>query len=67
MEALEMIDQREVARMLGVGWTTVRNWRHSGAGPLAIKLNRCVRYRRRDVEAWVSSKELSGPSPEAAQ
>ena len=43
----------EVAEMLGVPVGTLANWRYQGRGPAFVKVGRHVRYRRRDVVAWI--------------
>jgi prophage regulatory protein len=50
----EMLTEPEVARLLGVSLSTVKRLRASGEGPPVIKVGkRAIRYRRRDVEAWL--------------
>jgi excisionase family DNA binding protein len=43
--------------------STVRYWRHIGAGPRSMKVGRRVLYRREDVETWLASKYDAGARP----
>jgi excisionase family DNA binding protein len=54
--AQEFLSPVELADYLGVPVATVYGWRHFGTGPVGSKLGRHVRYRRSDVDAWVSSQ-----------
>lgn len=47
---------REVADYLGYSIGTLRNWRSQGRGPRFIGRKDGVRYRWRDVEAWLDQK-----------
>ena len=41
---------------------TLAQWRYLGRGPAYLKLEGHVRYRRSDVEAWLSSCERGAVS-----
>ena len=45
----------EVAELLGVGVTTLRDWRREGRGPRYWQEGAVIRYRETDVEAWEKS------------
>lgn len=45
----------DVAAYLGIPVGTVYQWRHKGTGPAGMRVGRHVRYRRRDVEAWLDA------------
>lgn len=55
---------QEVAEYLGVPVRTVYSWRQTGAGPRGFRVGRHVRYRRADVDAWLS-EQADAPSPAA--
>jgi len=38
---------------------TLRQWRYRGCGPVYIKVNGKVRYRRSDVEAWLDANTIT--------
>lgn len=46
----------QLAEYLGVPLATVYRWRTRGGGPRGVKVGRHVRYRDRDVEAWLESQ-----------
>ncbi|MFI0533553.1 helix-turn-helix transcriptional regulator [Streptomyces scabiei] len=51
----------ELATELGVSTKTLMNWRWQGVGPRYVKLtpgrSGRIRYRRRDVNAWLAASE----------
>ncbi|MGN7725218.1 helix-turn-helix transcriptional regulator [Luteimonas sp. 22616] len=52
----DLLNEKEVATMLGIATGTVRNWRSLRIGPTYVKLGkRAVRYRRVDVESFITS------------
>lgn len=54
---MELVPQREVARLLGVKTKTLEKWRWVGEGPPYVKVNgHLVRYELDDVEAWLNSQ-----------
>jgi excisionase family DNA binding protein len=46
----------EVAAYLQVPPKTLHRWRSVGEGPPALKVGRHLRYRWRDVEAWLQTR-----------
>lgn len=51
-----LLGPRDIAAWLDVPLQTVYAWRHRGEGPPGLKVGRHVRYRRKDVEAWLESQ-----------
>jgi hypothetical protein len=49
-----LICEREAAQLLGVSVALLRKQRYLGTGCPYVKLNRIVRYRLEDIEAYVS-------------
>jgi excisionase family DNA binding protein len=49
----ELLSPQDLASYLGVPVTTLYTWRHRSQGPPGLRVGRHLRYRRRDVEAWV--------------
>ena len=47
----------EVAARLGIAPQTLAVWRLKGIGPPFIKMNRAVRYRPEDIEAFISGNQ----------
>ena len=50
-----LLDQNEVAVMLGVSPKTLEYWRWKKVGPKFLKVGRLVRYRVSDVESYIKS------------
>lgn len=57
----DWLTAREVGALAGFSVKTLANWRSQKIGPRYIKLSPGrggrIRYRRRDVEAWLSSEQ----------
>ncbi len=65
-----LLGQREAAALIGVSERTLECWRWRGGGPPFVKISRrAVRYRRPDIQQWVSERiqrstsEELGPAP----
>lgn len=50
------LSPQQLADYVGVPVATVYRWRYEGTGPRGIKVGKHVRYRRRDVEAWLETR-----------
>lgn len=55
----ELFDQSALAALLNRSESTLEKWRVRGEGPAFIKAGRSVRYRRRDVDAWLTASTVS--------
>lgn len=51
-----LITINQLAELLGVTASTIRNWRSQGEGPPATKVCGALRWRIEDVAAWVESR-----------
>jgi excisionase family DNA binding protein len=49
----EFFSPQTLADFLEVPIATVYRWRNHGDGPPGFRAGRHVRYRRRDVDAWI--------------
>jgi len=69
MERLdELLSPQDLAGYLDVPVKTVYRWRHRGLGPAGFRVGRHVRYRRSDVEEWISAQlEYSASNLRAAR
>ena len=56
-EALDLMEPKEVAELLGVTEGTLVNWRTKGRGPRYIKSGKAVKYRRAAVAEWIMEQE----------
>ena len=65
----EFLTETALADRLALSRRTLQMWRHKGGGPRFVKMGGAVRYRWRDVEAWLaeqSREHTSDPGPQAA-
>lgn len=51
-----MFTTEKAAEYLGLRKTTLEAWRCRGGGPLFVKMNKAVRYRREDLDRFLDSK-----------
>jgi excisionase family DNA binding protein len=51
----ENMTTTEAADHLNVKPSTLEQWRWQGKGPRFVKMGRCVRYRRADLDAFAES------------
>lgn len=52
----EYLTTRAAAEVLSVTESTLEQWRWQGRGPVFIKMNRVVRYRKEDLQAFVDAR-----------
>ncbi len=58
-----LMDEREAANLLCYSIRALQNWRYRGGGPLFVKVSgRSVRYRRRDLLAWIDERTVAHTS-----
>ncbi|WP_321855565.1 helix-turn-helix domain-containing protein [Paraburkholderia tropica] len=56
-----LLTDEEAAALLGTSVNTLANWRATRRYPLPfVKVGRLVRYRRTDIEAFITSNLVSG-------
>ena len=53
-----LLDTAEAASLLRVKPSTLEFWRRKGKGPITVKLVRAVRYRRTDLDAFLSASTV---------
>ncbi len=62
-----LMTEAEAAEILCYSVRALQNWRVRGGGPKFIKVSsRSVRYRRRDLLAWIDQRTRNHTSEEAA-
>lgn len=60
-----LINENEAAAFLGYTVRALQNWRVRGGGPKFVKVSaRSIRYRRRDLIAWIERLTRSSTSDE---
>lgn len=52
----DLLTVRQLAELLGVPARTIHSWRYRGTAPPGIRLGKHLRFRRRDVEAWLDER-----------
>jgi predicted DNA-binding transcriptional regulator AlpA len=60
MSADQWLCTKEVAQIIGFSAATLKRWRAVGTGPRHAVIGRSVRYRLRDVEAWLQTMRRDG-------
>lgn len=63
----EWLSAQDLAAWLGVPVKTVYRWNTDGTGLRRYRFGRSVRYRMRDVEAWVGSRAVEEPARSVAR
>ncbi len=58
----DRLNNEEAAQYLGLKAATLNKWRVYGEGPPFIKVGRLVRYRRVDLDAYLSGRLVSSTS-----
>ncbi len=53
---LPLLNQDEAAEALAVPARTLEAWRCRGGGPPFVRIGRHVRYRLRDLQAWIEER-----------
>ena len=59
MQQDRLVTTREVADYLGIPVQTIYRWASRGDGPTRLRVGRYVRYRKADVERWLSAREIT--------
>ena len=62
VKAAEWISPEQLAAELDIPVKTLYQWRYRGTGPRADRIGKHVRYRRRDIEAWLATRADGGHS-----
>jgi hypothetical protein len=50
---VELFDERQAAEFVRLSPTTLASWRSRKKGPAFVRLGRAIRYRRKDLEAFL--------------
>ena len=54
-----LLKEEDVAEMIKLALSTLRNMRHNQKGLPYVKLGRAVRYKRSDVEQYINENTVS--------
>lgn len=52
----QLLTVEQVEAEYGFPVATLYGWRHRGTGPASARLGVRVRYRRSDIEAWITGR-----------
>jgi len=52
----KLMTTADAAEYTGLQKTTLEQWRSRGEGPPFVRMNRTVRYRQADLDAWIESR-----------
>ena len=62
-----LLKEQDVANLLGLSVRTLQSWRARLAGPPFVHVERAVRYRRRDLIAWIEANTVGSFSKHGAR
>lgn len=55
-----LLNEHDVARIMGLSVASIRRWRLLRQGPKYIKIGAAVRYKPEDVSAWLETRPTGG-------
>ena len=61
-----LLREQDAADLLSLSVRTLQSWRNRIAGPPFIQVGRAVRYRRRDLIAWIDANTIGAPMGSAS-
>ena len=56
-----LLKEEDAAHLLSLSVRTLQAWRIRTAGPPFVQVGRAVRYRRRDLIAWIDANTIGSP------
>lgn len=56
-----LLDDADVAELVGVSKRTIIRWRELRQGPTFVQLGKRIRYRAPDVALWLESRRVVAP------
>lgn len=62
-----LLTEVQAADALNLSVRTLQAWRPRGVGPAFVRAGRAIRYRRRDLLAWMDANTVTANSWPAAQ
>jgi hypothetical protein len=58
-----LLTEVQAADVLNLSIRTLQAWRAKGAGPSFVRAGRAIRYRRRDLVAWMDANTVASTRP----
>ena len=65
-ESDALLGEVQAARLLNLSVRTLQAWRTKRSGPAFVRAGRAIRYRRRDLYAWMDANTVSSTLPDIA-
>jgi len=59
---MDVLRTNEAAGYIGLRKSTLEAWRCRGGGPIFLKLGKAVRYRKEDLDAFISARTRTSTS-----
>ena len=64
---IQLVDEKEAAKILCYTVRALQNWRSRGGGPQFIKVSRrSIRYSIDDLNEWIEARKISNTAQYAA-
>ena len=64
---MTLLTQREAASALRLSERTIERMRCAGTGPRFVRLQRSVRYRQQDLDAYIAARVVGSTSEKGTQ
>jgi len=61
-----LLTEVQAADVLNLSIRTLQAWRIKGGGPSFVRAGRAIRYRRRDLLAWMDANTVASTRPPLA-
>ncbi len=62
-----LLTETQTADLLNISIRTLQAWRVRGGGPRFVRAGRAIRYRRRDLLAWIEQHTAGSTSDAKAE
>jgi len=62
-----LLNEHQVAEILGVSVASLRRWRLLRRGPKFLKLNSAVRYSQESITQWLATRPTGGEQTKGVQ
>jgi len=59
-DSIHLLNERQVAAILGVSLSCLRKWRWQRTGPPVVKISTLCRYPQDELMAWIESQPKAG-------
>ncbi len=63
-ESDSLLGEAQAAKLLNLSVRTLQAWRTKRSGPSFVRAGRAIRYRKRDLYAWMDANTVSSMLPD---